>query len=132
MTDSSTSRRCPWAETPALGARGKLYRVNPWTGRAKVVADGFLGATNLALGRHGRLYVAELFGGIITKVKHGRKSTFVTLPGVVAVESGPDGSLWAGTLGNQDPPASGTIVKIDNGRPSEAVPRHGLRRSPPG
>jgi len=103
-------------ESPALGARSKLYRVNPWTGHARVVADGFLGATNLAIGRHGEFYVAELFKGVITKVKHGRKSTFVELPGVVAVESGPDGSLWAGTLGNQDPPAPGTIVKIVSGK----------------
>ena len=101
-------------ESPALGARGKVYRVNPWTGRAKVVAAGFLGATNLALGHNGSMYVAELFGGVITKVKHGRRSTFADLPGVVAVESGPDGSLWAGTLGSEAGP--GTIVKFENGR----------------
>jgi len=104
-------------ESPALGARSKLFRVNPWTGRAREIADGFLGATNLAIGKHGDFYVAELFGGKITKVRHGHRSTYVELPGVVAVESGPDGSLWAGTLGNQDPPAPGTIVKIVNGKP---------------
>lgn len=101
-------------ESPALGARGKVYRVNPWTGRAKVVASGFLGATNLALGHNGSMYVAELFGGVITKVNNGRRSTFATLPGVVAVETGPDGSVWAGTLGSEAGP--GTIVKFENGR----------------
>ena len=44
-----------------------------------------------------------------------RSRPYVTLPGVVAVETGSDGTLWAGTLGNEDPPAPGTIVKIRNG-----------------
>ena len=35
-TASFTSRRCPAApRSPALGARGKVYRVNPWTGRGQ-------------------------------------------------------------------------------------------------
>ncbi len=106
-------------ESPALGARGKLWRVNPWTGKAKVVASGFLGATNLAIGKHGEFYVAELFAGQITQLKHGKRSTLVQLPGVVAVETGPDGSIWAGTLGNEDPPAPGTIVKIVKGKASK-------------
>lgn len=101
-------------ETPALGARGTVYRVNPWTGKATVVASGFLGATNLAIGRHGEFYVSEFFGGTITKVQWGKKSTFATLPGVVAVETGPDGSLWAATMASEAGP--GTIVKFGNGR----------------
>lgn len=101
-------------ETPALGARGKLYRVNPWTGRATVVASGFLGATNLAIGKHGEFYVSEFFGGTITKVQRGRTSTFASLPGVVAVETGPDGSVWAGTMASEAGP--GTIVKFGKGR----------------
>ncbi len=103
-------------ESPALGARGKLWRVNPSNGKAKVIAGGFLGATNLAIGSHGEFYVAELFAGKITRVSLGRRSTVVTLPGVVAVELGPKGSLWAGTLGSEEPPAPGTIVKIVRGK----------------
>jgi hypothetical protein len=99
-------------EGPELGARGKVYRVNPWTGRMHVVASGFLGATNLAIGKHGAIYVAELFGGKISVVRHGHVSTYVELPGVVAVETSRRGQLWAATLGNEDPPAPGTIVKI--------------------
>ena len=38
------------------------------------------------------------------------------LPGVVAVETGKDGTLWAATLGNEDPPAPGTIVQIKHGK----------------
>lgn len=103
-------------ETPALGARGKLWRVNPHNGKAKVVAGGFVGATNLAIGKRGEFYVAELFAGRISVVKHGRTSTYLNLPGVVAVETGPDGTLWAGTMANEDPPAPGTIVKIVKGK----------------
>ena len=103
-------------ETPALGARGKLWRVNPRTGRATVVASGFVGATNLAIGKRGEFYVAEFFGGKITVLNHGKRSTLVQLPGVVAVETGPDGSVWAATMANEDPAAPGTIVTIVKGK----------------
>lgn len=99
-------------ESPALGARGKVYRVHPRTGKATVAASGFLGATNLAIGKRGEVYVAELFGGKITKLSLGKRSTLVPLPGVVAVETGSDGSVWAATIGNPEMGAPGTIVKI--------------------
>jgi hypothetical protein len=99
-------------EDPSLGARGKVYRVNPHNGHIKLVASGFLGATNLALGKHGKIFVAELFGGQISVVKHGKAHKYLDLPGVVAVETDRSGALWAATLGNEDPPAPGTLVKI--------------------
>ena len=97
-------------EDPSLGARGRVYRVNPKTGKNQLVARGFLGATNLALGKHGEIYVAELFGGRISVVKHGKVTPYVDLPGVVSVEVDRRGNLWAGTLGDETHP--GTIVKI--------------------
>jgi hypothetical protein len=102
-------------EGPQLGARGALWRVDPRTGHVTKVASGFLGATNLAIGSRGEIYVAELFGGKISKVDHGRVTSFVTLPGVVAVETAKDGSVWAATMANDDPPAPGTIVQITKG-----------------
>ena len=99
-------------EDPSLGARGKVYRVNPHNGHVKLVASGFSGATNLALGKHGKIFVAELFGGQISVVKHGKAHKYLSLPGVVAVETDRSGALWAATLGNEDPPAPGTLVKI--------------------
>jgi hypothetical protein len=99
-------------EDPSLGARGKVYRVNPHNGHIKLVASGFLGATNLAIGKHGKIFVAELFGGQISVVKHGKAHKYLSLPGVVAVEIDSRGALWAATLGNEDPPAPGTLVKI--------------------
>lgn len=103
-------------ESPVLGPRGSVYKVNPWTGTAHKVATGFLGATNLALGTHGEIYVAELFAGQVSVVRKGTARPYVSLPGVVAVESDRHGDLWAATLGNEDPPAPGTIVRISGGR----------------
>jgi hypothetical protein len=99
-------------EDPSLGARGKVYRVNPHNGHIKLVATGFLGATNLALGKHGKIFVAELFGGQISVVKLGKAHKYVSLPGVVAVETDRSGALWAATLGSEKPPPPGTLVKI--------------------
>jgi hypothetical protein len=86
--------------------------VNPHYGHIKLVASGFLGATNLALGKHGKIFVAELFGDQISVVKHGKAHKYVSLPGVVAVEIDRRRALWAATLGNQDPPAPGALVRI--------------------
>jgi hypothetical protein len=83
-------------ESAALGARGKVYKVNPWNGRVKEIASGLLGATNLALSG-GRIYVTEFFAGRIARVTHGKVGEFLSLPGVVSIEAGPRGSLYAGT-----------------------------------
>ena len=103
-------------ESPVLGARGKVWRVNLRTGKAKVVASGFLGATNLALGKGGKIYVAELFGGQISVVHRGKAKPYVKLPGVVAVETTKSGRLWAGTMGDPENKVPGTIVKIVKGK----------------
>ena len=68
-------------ESPVLGARGAVWKVNPWTGHARKVAGGFLGATNLAIGKHGTIYVAELFAGQISVVKNGSAKPYLEPPG---------------------------------------------------
>ncbi|RMB60253.1 ScyD/ScyE family protein [Tessaracoccus antarcticus] len=98
-------------ESPVLGARGSVYRLNANGKHLKTVATGFLGATNLALAPNGDIYVAELFGGKISVVHHGKVSTFLELPGVVAVETC-GRSVWAATLGDEESQAPGTIVEI--------------------
>jgi len=79
-----------------LGARGKVYRVNPYNGEAKELASGLAGATNLALSG-GRIYVVEADAGRISVLKRGVVSAYLNLPGVVAVEGGAHGSLYAST-----------------------------------
>lgn len=95
-------------ENPALGARGKVFKVNPRTGRATVVAAGLLGATNLAISG-GKIYVTELFAGRISQIKNGRVSEYLSLPGALAVEAGPGKTLYAATGITT---ATSSVVKI--------------------
>jgi hypothetical protein len=99
-----------------LGARSKLYRVNPRTGHLSVVATGLNGATNLAIGKHGRIYVAELFGNQISVIKGGKPHKYLGLDGVVAVETDHSGALWASTLdeSGQQPGKLFRITKVRN------------------
>ena len=101
-------------ESPAFGARSSVYRVNPRNGQVKLVATGLAGATNLAL-HNGKIYVAEFFAGRISVIKNGQPKPYLTLPGVVSMESGSGRhpSLYAGTFGSDTGP--GTIVKINKG-----------------
>jgi len=52
-------------------APGAVYRVNPTTGAVTRIGFGFAGATNLAVAPDGSIYVAELFGGEISKLVNG-------------------------------------------------------------
>ncbi len=96
-------------EDGSLGARSSVYRVNPRNGHATRIASGLGGATNLAVGRDGRIYVAELFAGRVSVIKHGVRRTYVMLPNALSIESGPHG-FWAGTLGGEH--SQGSIVTI--------------------
>jgi hypothetical protein len=99
-------------EDPSLGARGSVYRVDRWSGRSTRVATGFAGATNVAMASDGTIFVTELFGGTVTQVRHGEKSTFRSVDQPVSVEV--EGrSVYVGTLAAMDdqgnPTAPGTI-----------------------
>jgi len=104
------------AEGPASGTRGSVYRVNPRTGAVQQIATGFAGANNVAVDDHGRIYVAEFFGGRISVVRDGRPCPLLDLPGVSAVEW-QDGHLYASTVAPMDangvPHGKGSIVRID-------------------
>ena len=94
-------------EDPSLGARGSVYKVNPWNGKVKLVATGFAGATNLAVSPWGTIYVSELFGGQISKVVGNHGVPVVQVPSPAALEWF-HGKLYAGI----DVFASGKIVTI--------------------
>ena len=70
----------PGGELPGTGA---VYRVNPRTHSAVRLARGFSGATNVALGRRGRIFVAELFADRISVLRDGRIRTVVEEPGLM-------------------------------------------------
>jgi DNA-binding beta-propeller fold protein YncE len=103
-------------EDPSFGARGSVYRVDPRTGSATLVATGFAGATNVAVDPKGRIYVAELFAGRISVISQGTVTPVVDLRNVAAVEYA-DGKLYASTMAptdqNGNPSGPGTIVRID-------------------
>lgn len=98
-------------EDASLGARGKVYRVNPWNGKVKEIASGLVGATNLAVS-DGKIYVTEFFAGRVSRISHGRVSAFLDLPGAVSVEAGRKGVLYVGT-GLAGPPS---VVRVDTTR----------------
>jgi hypothetical protein len=102
-------------EDQSAGARGSVYRVNPWSGASTRVATGFAGATSLTETANGTIYVAELFAGRVSMVKGGGPVGVVDLPGVVAVEAG-NGHLYAGTLAPFDdqgnPTGTGSVVRL--------------------
>jgi hypothetical protein len=83
-------------EDPSLGARGSVYAVNPRTGAAHQIATGFAGATNLALGPDGTIYVAELFADEIAVVQGGSTVDTISLAQPAAVEYA-RGRLYAST-----------------------------------
>ena len=65
-------------EDASLGARGSVYKVNPYSGAMARIATGFLGATNLALGR-GTIYVSELFANRVSRVVNGGAQVVVSV-----------------------------------------------------
>jgi hypothetical protein len=81
-------------EDPSLGARGAVYSINPATGEVTKVADGFLGATNVAVTPDGTIYVAEMFGNQISTVSDGGAEPLVDVPSPAAVEWS-NGKLYA-------------------------------------
>jgi hypothetical protein len=94
-------------EDPSLGARGSVYRVNPWNGKVKQIATGFSGAVNLAISPSGTIYVSELFGNQISKVVGHHGVPVVSVPA-------PSGLEWANNrlYAGIDTMASGKIVTI--------------------
>jgi hypothetical protein len=83
-------------EDPRLGARGSVYAVNPRTGASHLVATGFAGATNLALGAGGTIFVTELFADDIAVVQGGTTVDTIPLAQPAAVEYA-RGVLYAST-----------------------------------
>jgi hypothetical protein len=82
-------------EDPPLPPRGGVWKINPWNGNATQLAGGLAGATNLALGRHGTIYVSELFGSRVSRIDHGTATPLINLPNPAALEYA-DGKLYVG------------------------------------
>ena len=94
-------------EDPRLGAQGSVYRVSPKSGSMKRLGTGFAGATGVAVSPDGDVYVAELFGGRISKLVDGGPQTVAEMPLPAAVEWA-HGKLYA----TYDVFGDGKIVSI--------------------
>jgi hypothetical protein len=74
-------------EDGSLGANGRVYTVDPRSGAVHLLASGFAGATNVAVGPGGTVYVAELFGDRVSQISpSGVVSTFANVPQPAGLE----------------------------------------------
>ena len=101
-------------EDGSLGAQGRVYKVNPKSGKVKLVADGFISTVDVAVASNGDIYVAELFTGAIKRIKAGstKAKPFAQLTMVGAIELG-KGYLYAtdkALIGEENP--KGMVVRI--------------------
>lgn len=58
-------------EDGSAGANGSVVSVKIRSGKVRTLATGFAGATGVARARNGDLFVAQLFGGQVSRVKKG-------------------------------------------------------------
>lgn len=82
---------------PEAAGSGAVYRVDPRTGDADRLYDGFSGAVDLAVGRDGTVYVAELSAGLLTRIGPSGERESVEVPSPGAVEVDRDGSVYVTT-----------------------------------
>jgi hypothetical protein len=99
-------------EDPSLGARGAIFRVNPWSGSSRVWAEDILSPTGLAIADDGDAYVASMFGNEIIKIdaQTCHKSQFLAIDGPAAVEVRGQ-SLYATAGFNFADPSKGKVIK---------------------
>jgi hypothetical protein len=99
-------------EDDSLGARGSVVVVSPWSGRSRTVVDDLLSPTGIAVDRSGTIYVAQLFGGEITKTGRHHDSTFVSVPLPGALELDGKGLLaTVNVLPGEGAPPDGQLVR---------------------
>jgi hypothetical protein len=110
-------------ENGSMGARGAVYEISVGGGHhrgqpgashtVRQLAGGFLGATNVAIGRRGEIYVAELFGNKVSVLRQGGVSTVAKLPAPAGVEYR-DGKVYVSydVFPPQQGPPDGKIATI--------------------
>ena len=82
-------------ESDELGLNGRVIKVNPTTGKTETVVSGLLSPTGVAVASNGDMYVAQLFRGVISKVRAGshKVRTYLKVNAPAAVEVTPTGLL---------------------------------------
>jgi sugar lactone lactonase YvrE len=100
-------------EDASLGFNGRVLKINPATGRVKTLAGGFLSPTGVAVAANGDIYVAQLFLGVISRIKAGSATAkpYLEVPLPAAVEATPTG-LLATIQALPDKKPAGQVVTI--------------------
>ena len=82
-------------EDGSLGANGRVLRIDPATGKTTTVVRNLLTPTGVAVTASGDIYIAQLFRGVISKVRagSGKARTYLKLPFPAAIEATPTGLL---------------------------------------
>lgn len=89
---------------------GAVYRIHPRTGEMEQVAGGFAGATGLALGARGELYVAEMFGGRVAVVPRGSDAAVTFIEAQTAADVEVSGRSLYGTV--EALSGAGRLIKV--------------------
>lgn len=96
---------------------GSVYAVGLKSGKLKKVAGGLFAPVGIAIAANDDMFVSELFGGRISRIKHGtgKVKTYAKTPLPAAVEWTPDG-LYATThvlppQDQPDAPPGGRLVR---------------------
>jgi hypothetical protein len=82
-------------EDGSLGLNGRVLKINPASGKVKTLAAGLFTPTGVAVASNGDVYVAQLFPGLISKLKAGssKLKPYAEVPLPAAVEATPTGLL---------------------------------------
>ena len=82
-------------EDGSLGANGRVLKVKSRPARSRRSPGGLVSPTGVAVASNGDIYVAQLFRGVISKIKAGssKVKTYIEVPLPAAVEATPTGLL---------------------------------------
>lgn len=95
-------------ESPVLGARGAVFRVDA-SGTVTPWVEGLLTPTGIAFDGSGNLYVASLFGDGVLEVPAGSHTAALFMPAVAAADVDVSGSTLYATT---DAFGDGTLVAV--------------------
>jgi DNA-binding beta-propeller fold protein YncE len=101
-------------EDGSLGLNGRVLKIDPTTGHVSTVAGGLLSPTGVAVASNGDVYVAQLFRGVISKIKAGKHKarTYLRIPFPAALEVTPTGLLATINALPMGPKPKGQVVTI--------------------
>ena len=101
-------------EDPSFGLNGRLLKIDPTTGHVSTITGGLLSPTGVAVTSTGDIYVAQLFRGVISKIKAGghKARTYLKVPFPAAVEATPTGLLATINALPMGPKPKGQVVTI--------------------